>query len=328
MRDEEEESLETERKRPVRLSRSGLPVQQKQLEEQPEEEIEAVVEPEVEDAWEEKGTRKVPQWLLKVGAIGLPILGVWLIWTVALREKREDEEAEPVVEVGTRNPEELAQAFLEAETVERRLALTYRAEEIEEQVGRFAEEARRTPTEFTELRKMPAVLAMGELRYHRFLVDLEGGGQRLLCVVETPEGMRVDWGAFARHGDLGADGTVAEEGADPIVRVFIKSVRYYNYSFSDERAWVGFELHSPEWSDPMFGYARRDSSTARILVGAARRGGAEGSRVTLRIRMSESDPDHRQFVIEKVLAVGWVIGERDLEGWWKLRRASPGEGGA
>lgn len=144
----------------------------------------------------------------------------------------------------------------------------------------------------------------GKVSFQRFQVRLEDETNRLLCVVLTDDGGKVDFECYARHGS--ATWKDLLEGVAPSageVRVFVSRGSYYAYGFQDEPTWSSFVASTPDWDVPLYFYARRDSKVDKEL----RKLTAAGQmRATLAIRSVEGSCRQKQFEITEVLAGGWV----------------------
>lgn len=140
--------------------------------------------------------------------------------------------------------------------------------------------------------------------YVRFAVSLADGGKRLLCVITTTEGAKVDFRSYARFGmesweDLLAGRTkICEE-----VRVFIEPSAYYLRNYADEKVWSSYLATTPDTAMPLYFYAPRGSVIDRAL---AKLTTGRPTRVTLAIRAPGDDYQHRQFEITECLTYGWV----------------------
>jgi len=226
--------------------------------------------------WEGR-TRLGPDWVIRAVAVVLPLVGIWLVWTVAARKMRWSDEPRAAARmdpamIGTRTPREVALDFLEAKSMDQRLDLSYRPSLTGEHARNFGAGALEMPTRFDSILDLGPVTAMQEIRYYRFGVELPGGSKRLLCVVDTADGLRVDWDAFARYGTVPASGPHQTDFTEATVRVFVRKAGYYNYRFSDDRNWACFALWNPDWESTIHGYARREATTAKILSRLAARG--------------------------------------------------------
>ena len=211
--------------------------------------------------------------------------------------------------------EDMARAFLAAESWEERRQHVRDADKVSAHLEEYPEEVRTFPVVFSGLSSKGAVTPGDLIGYERFSVRMSSGGIRLLCVVQTEMGPRVDYDSFARYAtesweDL-QDGQAAKE-----VRLMAEKDLYFNNGFQDEEKWVCFKLTSPDWPKTVWGYAPVGSITAELLTSIV---SARSQRVTLALR-SEADSHVRsQFLIEKVVINGWVRTPLDPEESLRMR---------
>lgn len=140
--------------------------------------------------------------------------------------------------------------------------------------------------------------------FERFQVGMEDGGNRLLCIVITDQGGKVDFRSYARFCSeswedlLSGKTNIAEE-----TRVFIESGTAYLQDFSDDLKWTSYIATSPDTEKVLYLYALRDSETDRLLQEMTI---GEPVRVTLAIRSTAEAWRHRQFEVTKFITAGWV----------------------
>lgn len=212
---------------------------------------------------------------------------------------------------------EVARKFLKATSAEERVALVRNADTVRENLRSYPAAVIAYPIAFSSLVQMGPASASGELRFQRFTVTICDGSRRLLCVAQTSAGPLVDYDAFARYGTAEREDLLDGESGEQL-RLVVKPSFYYNHGFSDDEVWTAFDLSSPDWPDSLTGYARSESSTAGVLTEILRN--APKQRVTLKIRPEAESYRKRQFVIEKILASGWVMTQGDIEARWLMRK--------
>ncbi|MEM9079214.1 MAG: hypothetical protein AAGC74_00810 [Verrucomicrobiota bacterium] len=142
-----------------------------------------------------------------------------------------------------------------------------------------------------------------------FEFNYRDGSQRTIFVVDTPEGPKVDWPAFARHNSAPWESILNNQVDSAEVRMNLNSSNYYNFEYSDDSLWQAFNLESPDLDDQIVGYAKRGSLTARILA----RSKKDKPRVLLRLALNDSVVKHRQVEITEVLSLSWIQGEQSLQ---------------
>jgi hypothetical protein len=141
--------------------------------------------------------------------------------------------------------------------------------------------------------------------HERFAVTLADGTRRLLCLLPTAGGVRVDFKAYARHGSvawadlLGGQAAEADE-----MRLFLEKGDYYNFGFKHEVRWQCFTVSSPDLELPVWVYLARTDPAHKLLQAAY---GPKPVRVTVALRSVGDSHLRRQFEIVAVRAADWVV---------------------
>ncbi len=131
---------------------------------------------------------------------------------------------------------------------------------------------------------------------------------------------KIDFDAFARTVKPSWEELLAAGGGQGLARVIVARDSYYNGPFKDEAAWVSYGMVSPDTTEIMLGYCRKDSPQARameLIVSSA--DGDERrrlNRATLELRRPEG-AENRQFEITRVLAEDWVLGAKPFDATFK-----------
>jgi hypothetical protein len=206
-------------------------------------------------------------------------------------------EGEPIIWQGP-NPSEVAESFTKAATHAERLKWVRQPDKVGAEMEAFFRDGPGATEKITGTAALSAT-ELGDLVYENYLVTLESGEPRLLCVSVDPKGAKVDFEAYARScsvkwPDL-MSGSVSS--ADE-VRVILRTGGFFMHRFPDEEKWIHFKATSPDVPDSLDFYVARESESARKLAG-------EGH-VTLSIRAVEDSAKYRQFEITAVKALSWV----------------------
>lgn len=227
--------------------------------------------------------------------------------------------------VGGPLPHEVAMAFAKTSEVAARLKLCRDPGRIEALLPSFSEQA----VSEIALSGLPRgeVIAEG-LSIHRFELLFKGGYTRLLFVVRTDEGPKVDWESYARSCEPLQDWQ--NEARDPnfargeesaSVRVHVDRGHYYNFRFGSDDEWQSYQISSPDLEEGVTAYAREGTATAAVLERVI----SGKKRMTLQLRSRLDDARKQQFEIERVHAVGWVTTEGDFEKRWMASQAQDRE---
>ena len=163
-----------------------------------------------------------------------------------------------------------ARAFGDEVNPAKRLAMVRHSTEIEGRLDRNPEEL------MTARVKELSVYGKrsGNPPHTAFPAKLEDGSDRVLAVVETADGLKIDWDAFARHGTASWKDMLSGRIDQGDMRVFLKREEFHVKPFEDKTRWRSFRLSSPDTGERMFGYV--EAGTVRR---SNRRAGIRGRRV-------------------------------------------------
>jgi len=186
-------------------------------------------------------------------------------------------------------------------------------EEVGERMMEYSEEARTVPG---KIDKVIGHATVGGRQVTAFAVAMPSGEMRLLEVVETPEGPRVDWDAYARHGTASWEELWSGKAEQAVVRVFCQPSTEAPEPFDDRQKWTAFRLSSPDLPQTALGFAEvgtvREAMMKKVVLGTPnyrQRFVLEATR-----HAGASEP---LFEITKCVAVGWVTGEQPVEEKWE-----------
>ena len=128
---------------------------------------------------------------------------------------------------------------------------------------------------------------------------------RPLALVETPDGLRVDWESWVEWSDMPWTEFLDTKPTVPqAFRVVAKKVEYYNFEFSNDSKWRSFRLESRKGDQTMYGYVERGSELeARIQIPPEKK----KAQLILKVRFPVGAPiTSNQVLIEDVVQDGWL----------------------
>jgi hypothetical protein len=147
----------------------------------------------------------------------------------------------------------------------------------------------------------------GDRELYQFTVTYEDGRSRLIHILPTDDGPKVDWESFARSCGADISELKAPTPVEAELRVLVKRARYYNYNFADDRQWRAYELINGDWPETLTGYVSigsgADDSLLRMVQSGAN---APPTRVILQVRAGGEDGARGQCEILGVIQQGWV----------------------
>jgi len=121
---------------------------------------------------------------------------------------------------------------------------------------------------------------------------------------------RIDFDAFARTVSPSWDEILAGKASKGMVRILFVKDNYFNGPYVDESRWNCYRLGSPDITDDILGYCRKDSpqTTALKLILANAPSSSKRKnplRAILEIQPTKG-AEARQFEITRVIAEDWV----------------------
>lgn len=202
-------------------------------------------------------------------------------------------------------PSEVAESFTKATSHAERLKWVRQPDKVGAEMEAFFREGPGASEKVVGTRAL-SMNEHGDFLYENYLVEIEDGEPRLLCISVDPKGAKADFEAYARScsvkwPDL-MSGSVASAEE---VRVILQPGGFFMHRFPDEEKWIHYKATSPDLPDSMDFYVARESEAARELT----RSGLQLPNVTLSIRAVEDSAKYRQFEITAVKAIGWVEPE-------------------
>lgn len=252
---------------------------------------------------------RYPRMLTFFAVILLVCLSAWLIHSVW--NSRDRQTSAPIFESRGGAGEEwrkqvpaLAERFANASTAEEWLSMARDPERVAPLVHAFKPSfAKGRPLGIKAFGTEP--FAGDEL--FQFSVTYEDGRSRLIHVIFTEDGPKVDWESFARSGGAGFGELTAPTEVEAELRVLVRRARYYNYNFADDRRWRAYEILNGDWPEPFTGYAPMGSLSDDTLFRITGPNvDASPVRVILKVRAGGDDGARGQMEILEFVQQGWV----------------------
>ncbi len=157
------------------------------------------------------------------------------------------------------------------------------------------------------------VSEMGGIIAARFAAKFTNSNPRLICIISTKDGLKVDLDAYARYNCLAIPALLAGSLKSTELRVYIERCDYYNFLFSNDLKWSSFILKSPDSEELIYAYVQRQTTTAKLLDAALSKSPSRSLRVTLQISAKQDSHKRKQFAIERIHAFGWLKPENNLD---------------
>lgn len=234
------------------------------------------------------------------------LLGALFFW---LRPKEKEEVAtgrDPAHRqaVPDQDPRDFAMQFLASTHPDARLGYVRNAGLAKAHFARYPKQALREKAQIVA--GMP-IIHRGDLSYYRFVAQFEDGSRRLLSIVNTPDGLKVDWDCFARYTSAPWEDLSAAKVPQAEIRVFAKKTSN-DLDYGEHVKWTRYALSSPDTTDIFYTYLKngseQDLKVRSILESTDRN--QKSSRLTLLVSTDAQNPGRRILKTEKILALGWV----------------------
>jgi len=122
---------------------------------------------------------------------------------------------------------------------------------------------------------------------------------------------RINLDAYLRKCVPPIEEVVLGKSVTSLVRVFVAEDSFYNGMYYDETEWRVYALASPDITDVLYAYVKRESSQDKAL-----RSIIDNEEIVHRatlniIKHPNSGP--RQFEISRVIAENWIVGAKDFD---------------
>ncbi|MCP5538410.1 MAG: hypothetical protein H7A51_19520 [Akkermansiaceae bacterium] len=271
------------------------------------------------------GTRKWVKWSMVVLLLGAVAYGVKFYTAPKKKDGQPVEKSDETSNTPSsrssheepafdNDPNVVANAFLAATDPSERLKMARNWRDVKAHMTSYHAEALNGKTIGLGPVKIGNV---GGITCSSYEVVLASGDMRQLTVVPTEDGMKVDWDAYARYGTATWSQILAGTVKSADVRVRVKPVGHYIFAFRDDTRWRCYLLSSPDVNQSVYAYAKVGSTTHEILKSAATQFDGPGARLTIRISSTKEGLKHRQFNLDRVLAIGWVLNKPEkFENTW------------
>jgi hypothetical protein len=208
---------------------------------------------------------------------------------------------------------EIADAFAYTTDPDERLKWVRNSKEVATHLSSYSKQA--LTQQPSKIMPMGIVNSRG-LMFARFAARFSSGHPRLICVLQTPDGPKIDWDAYARYGTAHWDDILSGKAKKAQVRAFLEPAYYYSYFYRNDQLWQCYRLTSPDIDTTLYVYARTEKKSARLLARIFPIGSKTLKRITLSISSEGNGYSRRQFTIKKIHAIGWVRAAQDIEEVW------------
>lgn len=126
-----------------------------------------------------------------------------------------------------------------------------------------------------------------------------------LAFFVTPEGLKIDWESWIGWSEMPWDEFANTKPVPArMFRVWLSSVDYYNFDFSDDRKWQSYLLVSADGNHTLYGYVERGSELDSRLKPSP---DVKQAALTVMLSFPENATSRNQVLIGSLLAEGWTL---------------------
>lgn len=244
----------------------------------------------------------------------LALLGVGIyLWSSAEKDTPDEVVAvvqkEAVVEVFSKvsATKWVAKKFMLETDVEKRLELVRNPERVRTHLSSYSKEALESPGLNLRLIGRNTFNGIAKTAYS---VELESGDFRLLNVLESDDGLKVDWDSYARYSSVSWQ-TLAKGfySTSAVVRVFVQPGFYYVGEYADQAKWVCFKLATVDWREPFYAYGRVGEQTTTRMSEIVQKAQNGGEFMTLKVTAKPKEAGANMMELKEILAERWVVAD-------------------
>ena len=272
-------------------------------------------EEQLESEWKDGKTPESDHTPKGRAMVILVLLGAIVVTAIYFVTKKEPEKPAPTLETekvsslftDTERRELVTKkldAFFAAKTNEERLALVINPEEVRDRLERFYEEKRDSRFGSAEVKGLRFVL-LDSQPWAWATVNFPDRGGHVISLQEADDDYKIDWDCLVGYGELSWSQLRETRPNDPVqIRVFIQLNDYYNYHYSDPKAFAVYSLRAYETASTVYGYVERDSATHKALQEVIAPGTLRAVNIKMHFDPKTGRSDQAQ--IDELLHVLWT----------------------
>lgn len=200
--------------------------------------------------------------------------------------------------------EPMVNAFLTAKTVDEILPLVRDRAVAEARIRRFHADGKIEAPGISQFNAGQGMVAKGKL--YSIPVLTRDQESKSLAVVDTPEGLKIDWESWVGWSELSwEEFRSTKPVAGHVFRVILSPVDYYNFDFTDDSKWKSYRLESPDKENAIYGYVEKGSPLDRRIH---LDGDKKNVLMMLSLKFPANAKSDSQVEIERLIGEGWVEG--------------------
>lgn len=201
--------------------------------------------------------------------------------------------------------ESLVSRFLDATSVDELLTIVRNPEVTESRMREFYPDGKVEAVGLSKFNPGGGFSTKGIV--HRVPLQTRSLDDRIIVLVDTPLGMKIDWESWVGWSDISWEKFLeTKPKTGHVFRVFMSPVDYYNFGFSDDLKWQSYRLESPDKEHSLYGYVEKESMLSHRLLPNP---DLKNAAYTLLLKYPENPASDSQVLIERLIGEGWVEDE-------------------
>ncbi|MGC6426406.1 MAG: hypothetical protein ACON5H_05345 [Akkermansiaceae bacterium] len=197
-------------------------------------------------------------------------------------------------------PPRVAKNFALSDSLEERLKWTRSPEIISSRLHRYDPQALDAPASVI---KFLGTSVNSTSKYYVFVAVFPDGGRRLVAVIGTDKGPRVDFDAYAGLHSHPWKEILAGQTTFARARIVLEPMNYNVRSYQDIDRWASFRISSIQEDGILYGYVERDSKLHKKLILLT---GVGRSFSILDLEINPEDIKNKQVRISAVYSDTWI----------------------
>lgn len=209
-----------------------------------------------------------------------------------------------------KSPREIADGFINAKSIAERLEYVNDPIKVKESMQNFYEVGLGKDEEIESIVKFPVMNRPQDAfraapDFENYVVIIKGDKKRLLAIVKTVHGCKVDFPSYARTCSASWADILEGKVKEADVRVLIGLGNYFNYAYMDDQKWGCLAMTSSDLGGDIINvYFDKSNAIFSPLLDAET---IRSRRVFLRIKSTSPESlSHKQFELVEVLSPDWT----------------------
>lgn len=210
-------------------------------------------------------------------------------------------------------PAEAAENFTQSTDPDQRLHWTRNITETSAHLSAYPEQA----LHHVPIKLIPGhYVAYNGIPIETYVALFPGGNKRTINVLYTDQGWKVDWDSYARYSSTTWQDLQQGKTKRAFMRAILHPSHIYPAPFRDENTWQCYAITSPDMDNNakyIYGFVKKNTPTGKLLAKSFNSNSVTHQPFTFTIQSIDNSHLRGYFHITRIHALGWVLGENDIE---------------